>query len=277
MKQIKFLIFILLCSKFVFPQNLVLNPSFEERHTNLQFDNNNKYLCDFWFVPNFSTPDYIAIHNGIQEIKQSECLNNLSPNDGNACIGLVLFGWCGGYLEQITGTLSEPLIKDSLYKISFNLQFVGEISLYRIKLIGIKFSKNKKLYPYYIDEFNPFYKDMYREKEKYKADVEINILNTFDTTTWINYEIVYKARGSENFFTFGLFYQSDNIFELKIEKMVNTWTKGSKKEYRFYRRHGSNSFIEISPNIKNKRIQIDQKSHAASYYLIDKVEIVPLK
>lgn len=251
-------------------QNMVNNPSFEEYYTNMSYSNKDTFLCKYWSIPNYSSVDYInKLRINICRNTNDSIILNQAPSSGDAFIGFVLFEW-GGYLEQITGSLSASLIKDSLYEISFQLRFVGEVSLYRTKIIGVKFSDNKKIYPTYFDEFYTFYDIMYKET-KVKADIEFNVLNTFDSTMWIKHKGVYKAKGGENFFTFGLFYQENRQFNKSIEKLQAKRLKGAKQEYRFYKRNVSCSIIEVSPTISLE--QVAQKTHCASYYLIDDVSI----
>lgn len=260
-----------------YAQNLVKNPSFEEYHlelTETDFKKNKDYfICKDWFIPNYSSVDYLNhTRSNICRTKNDSIVLSQSPSHGDACVGLILLGGTG-YLEQIMGSLSSPLQKDSLYKINFKLRFIGEVSFYLTKLIGMKFSSNRILYPH-LDEFFISYDEMFKET-KLKSDIEFNIINSFDTTMWVEYEGIYKAGGGEQFFTFGLFYQEDTQFNRSIKKLQQKRTMGLKQEYRFYKRRLPKRIVEVNPRLIFD--QVSTKFHGTSSYLIDEVAIVPVK
>jgi len=116
-----------LCSSFIFSQNLILNPSFEDSN-NCPAKTGSFHLdVKDWEIPTEGSTDYFSTcskkmstkhnFNGRQEVY-----------DGNAFVGFYMFA-PDDYREYITAKLSEPLQKDKKYIVSFMVSLADKAGL----------------------------------------------------------------------------------------------------------------------------------------------------
>ncbi len=133
-------------------QNLINNGDFEEYvfcprgYTKTSI----KELLPFWLIPNKGTTDYFN-ECGVKESKiPSNYFGKLKSASGKGYVGL----HCGGmpntkeynknYREYISMELTQPLIKDSIYCVSFYYA-IAPNSQNTINELGVYFS-NEKVY-----------------------------------------------------------------------------------------------------------------------------------
>ncbi len=179
-------------------QNLVLNPSFEEYE-----------IC-----PNMPNP-YLEVHIANWDITISAdyfntCSDNpvLSPpdivygyqmpKDGEAYAGIFFVrpeqeGCC----EYLIGRLSEPLEKDSFYRVRIYISF-AEQSSYACDCIQVLLSEE---YHYTYETFG----QIYATPQLYTTEI------LQDTASWRELCWIYQANGGEHFITIGNFLQDSEV------------------------------------------------------------------
>ncbi|MFA6951260.1 MAG: hypothetical protein WCQ70_11310 [Lentimicrobiaceae bacterium] len=259
----------LLLSISTFAQNLVINPSFEDSivvNTIRPFsskgwlDDVAYSSVDLFSAANFEDSGY-AVPNTY--------LGFHHAYDGDSFIGLLLFSWSGN-LEHITGSLSSPMLKDSLYQISFHIKYPGDSCMIYSKFIEVLFSGTKPKSKF----GEPFFERCFSEKCPV-ADLKINIEETVTNKDWVKCQAVYKAKGNEKYFTLGIFYQNKDFF--KLSKKYNSTLLDYKKQSKFLR---NTELFPVFIN-KNQHVDLTNKSYAyrfniaTAYYFIDDVFIEP--
>ena len=115
-------------------QNLVPNSSFEEYHDcPVQLFNNLENSCDLWFNPNTSYPEYMnSCYSTLPNTQAGVPYNNNGfqfAHTGQAYSGMYIWGIPNGSYKNIRAyievQLTEPLEKDSIYKVSSILVLEG--------------------------------------------------------------------------------------------------------------------------------------------------------
>ena len=256
-----FLLFLIINKQY--GQNLILNPSFEvfakDKYGNL-------YAQD-WLVPNTSTIDYYSI---ISNTKFYSIPNNFlgfhPAYEGSAYIGFVLFNW-SGEMEHYTGTLKEPLKKDSDYQISFYIRYAGDSVWIYSKSIELLFTKESK-----ISLWDTRYQIVYTNGNLLTSNIKIDIEQAYITKDWVKCNAKYKAKGGETIITFGLFYQGDNFIKL-INEYSKDYFKSFEKQVKFINSH------EEYPIFTNKHFKptIQKRDFVFAYYFLDAVSVTPFK
>lgn len=206
------LLVLFLISEFIFSQNFVLNPSFEEhRHcpeSISRFSNN----VSNWSIPTVGSTDYFnscskafgfTNYNGVQ-----------SARTGKGYAGMYTYA-SQDYREYIQGEISETLIKGKTYEITFYIN-LADNSNHALRSFGILMTSKKlsnrlsdtPINPQHISDdvssiqFIPLYsKDFYS-----------------DTNEWIEIKTTYTALGFENFFSIGNFKNNKTTDLLKLKK-----------------------------------------------------------
>lgn len=274
MMRLNVLIIFLGLTKLLIGQNLVVNPSFEDGLDSS--DEDRSIIVKGWMQdPKNSTVDLFTKSDCKRPVYYSiEDTNKRTPApyDSNTYLGFSIFSWTD-YSEPITGTLKSPLLKDSLYIISFYLKYPRDLVMIYSKNIEILFSNKKPE----SNHGEPIFGPVYSEKEPL-ADVRITIEEAVKTDDWIKCKALYKAKGNEIFFTIGLFYQ--NKYFRKLNKKFMQTLDNGKKESKFL---NSTALYPIYPN-PYQNIDLSNKTYAyrvnnvpLAYYYIDDVKISPYK
>lgn len=253
--------FLLLLFKMGYSQNLVLNPSFEEYYTlPYMYTTLDSFFCTNWYNPVESTPDFFTPEAMIGEFGVPyNAFGKHLPFEGKCYIGMILME-SNGYVEHISGTLSEKLEKGKKYNVKFYVKSAGPSSRFYAKNIGIKFSNVKYVLP---SHDWGFYKSMFKNK-KIKADFSYNEFLT--DTTWQKIEGEYIANGEEEYFTIGIFYNAEWNLEDRIDKYMKVYSKPKKKEKFLCR---NQDVLLLNPNYKENE-NFDTES---AYYFIDKISV----
>jgi hypothetical protein len=269
--KLSWIFFLLLPKIFIFSQNLVKNPGFEdynvEKPKNQNFDNNYLPLCSDWYA--VGTVDLFYDNNINHE--QSVAINIFGyhpSKDGKVYAGFCVFKW-DGYHEQLTGTLGRPLLKDSVYMISLYIRYAEKASYMLVQKEGIKFSNNLNQYP---GTYNVWYNEDIITNQV-TADIEFELEDVCDSL-WHKKTLTYKAHGGEKYFTFGFFYQKGSDLRDKIIQYMKAWPKGPKQEWKFLRKNEDNAFFPRNPKYDPNKTVINQKF---AYYFIDDVSVVEIK
>ncbi|MBN2482396.1 MAG: hypothetical protein JXB19_11690 [Bacteroidales bacterium] len=252
-------------TQVVYPQNLVKNPGFEEYHfLPGDFYRSDTFYCKDWFIPNNNSVDFFTLEKpynskGQPYIKPGDHF----PNSGKSYIGLFPFTWYGS-MEQVTGTLIEPLLRDSLYEFHIYLRFEGSSSQFCLKKFEIYFSEKQNIYSLYND---PFYEEMFKFRQ-ITADIVFDISELCDSVYWKQYHAIYKAMGGERFLTLGMFYQEHIDLNSIVDEYRIAWPKGKRRERRFLRKYKDTSILKVNQNY----IPDDIFDNGA-YYFIDDVSL----
>ncbi|MCB0437296.1 MAG: OmpA family protein [Mangrovimonas sp.] len=213
----KLLFIFMLFETFLFSQNLVLNPSFEEFKEcpwKLGMLNNNVY---FWSCPNHGSTDYFRACG-----KSAETYQNYNgrqhPFSGAGYSGLYCYAE-KEYREYVQGQLKDTLVKDKTYEVSFYIS-LAEASTLSLKNITVIFtaerigkpSSNTSMFSNPNAEENKFS----NLSEKYINLNELRVkdygIQTVESHTyfeemesWQKISFTYQAKGFETFFTIGNF------------------------------------------------------------------------
>lgn len=252
----------IVCCNTIKAQNLVLNPSFEEYFSlPKSYTKIDTFFCKYWYLPSDCSPDYFN--------KDSKVLKYSVPNnflgfhpakDGISYIGLIPLVW-DGYMEHITGTLSQPLIKGEEYKVSLFIRHGGSKCYFYVSDLGILFSNSKTPF---LTKSPPFYEDLLQPN----ITASFKFSNSFlMDTSWTQVKGVYKAQGGEKYLTIGIFYEEKWKLESRVSKILLIIDNIHKAE-QFYKKN--QDVLMINPNFKEDSTI---KNQFIPYYFIDDVSV----
>lgn len=265
---------IILLSRTLIGQNLVLNPDFEDV---VQHQGDLSIYLDTFYAKNWFPPT-----GGSVDIYRSNILPkgsnfNLDAHkpfktnvvSGAYCIGLFFLEFMG-QMEHITGTLSQPLASGQKYSVSFYVKMHPTNTPFIPKGMGYKFSQDSIVFePVELGDrgkASPFYDHLFAEHKVY-ADYEIDeyILDT----TWVKYSSAYTAKGGEKYITLGRFAYRDDAKIIKQFKRLRhaPWKD---KMLRFVKSDKS----KVCKRFFDKKVEFDIQG--SNYYYIDLVEVVPI-
>ena len=267
-------------------KNIVYNPSFEEHwYCPPPLPLVDSFPCKGWHSTDFGTPDY---YNSCSITKEFSIKNNsednigfCEPRTGNACLGLAIIGTKHGDMEHIQGHLTEPLIQNQKYIISFWVRLDYQFSDYAAYNIGAFLSQNIKLSDIPKDQ-SDFYTVLMTPR--LKASVANPTYKFIKDTNWVNISGIYIAKGGEKYITIGMFWDDNpNIVKAWEPTHANGVfgidAKGSSgKEFRHFRKALekyallNNTFAER--RYKNATGKIGAK---LAYYYIDDVSVSEIK
>ena len=226
MKYLKIL-FVLLFLPMLYSgqNNLVLNPSFEDRTTACPFPQLGGIrdeMSIYWSSPDALTPDlFQECQNGQYDalgIPQN-FIGRRFAKSGQVYAGIIsLNSAIPGYdNEFVQGKLSFPLSKDSIYCISFWISHADSSNYYiNAQHIGVWFINYKSGYPPIITLNDSL--SFIQQKVAFVPD-------TFyleNDSGWTELKISYKAKGGETYFIIGNFAPTNTInFYYKENTITN--------------------------------------------------------
>ncbi len=198
-------------------QNLVLNPSFEEKIECPHFetaDTGNLHIAKYWHSPG-KTSDYYnacANNNNIIDAKSDVPKNVMGyqyAHTGDGYAGIILMDSSANNLlytvwrEYAEGTLVAPLEKDSIYKVRFYISMADDYSTRATDRIGAYFHQ-QFITPTVYYPGTPFLINA-------KPQVE-NMHNRilYDTAHWTQVCGFFRAKGGESYLTIGNFYDDQH-------------------------------------------------------------------
>ncbi len=185
-------------------QNLIKNPSFEEFVNCPKTLGNFEVDLNYWNTPTEGSTDYF---NGCSTAMGTpKNFNGTQPADfGVGYAGLYLYA-PNDYREYIQAELTETLIKDKKYRISFYVS-LAERSDFAIKEFGVLFCKQQLHIP---TKKELSKKLLYQEKDNAFHSMEIGYSNFYsDTQDWILVHAEFIAKGTEKFMILGNFKSND--------------------------------------------------------------------
>lgn len=216
------LIILIAINNFCFSQNLVPNSSFEI------YKNRPLYLggirpMENWFSPTRGTPDVYKPKPNSVFFTQSNRFGSQTSQDGQLYTNII-FECVMGY-EYVSVRLSESLIKDSLYCISFYKSLMDK-SKFLMNGLGIDLSVekpkiDKKQYVMdcmAVEGRRLFRYEYYKGKNVVKSDEICN-----DKENWTSSIFIYKAKGGEQYLTIGFFseFREADFYNVRSEKKSN--------------------------------------------------------
>ncbi len=277
---------------------------FSEYFHKCYYDQFRVYSCDsfcvkYWYTKidrniyyfsakNTYTANYIIYKDGFKydsvsdkkDYKLYGVPSNLNGDipavSGCAYLGFVPIMW-SGVMNPVTGTLKYPLKKDSTYRFSFYLRNAGLMSYFFLTGLEVIFSKQ-------IDTFSNYpsgsflYQNVFNNTQNWiEPDLFFLLNEKCDSLYWKKYEAIYKARGGEQFFTIGVFFQDEKLIKICQNYLMKF--RNEKWENSFLKTHFKNPlFIKnkcySTVCLKNWGIkQFDLAKRA--FYLIDDVSLIP--
>lgn len=243
---------------FMMSQNVVKNPSFEE------FDNCPQRLGNFdadvihWSTPTDGSTDYF---NGCSKAMGTpKNFNGTQPADfGTGYAGLYLYA-PDDYREYLQAELSEPLLKDEKYQVSFYVS-LAERSDFAIKEFGVLFSKDKMK----MAGKKPISKKkMYQQKGNDYNFMEIGYSNFYsDTKDWILVHTQFTAKGTERYLTMGNFKTNPRTRMFK--------TKRNAKKGAYY--YIDLVIVEPLSKMKTSKNNLAESKSSKDTFALDKTHI----
>lgn len=214
--------FILFFSSFVFSQNLVRNPSFEELKRCSEKLGLFEVNVANWSAPTYGSSD---IFNSCSNHKDTGIPNNYkgmqNAYHGDNYAGIFVLGYPrnGSYREYLQGEFIEPLKKGYHYQLSFYVS-PAEDSDFFIKDLGMSFSLNK----FRIYNSKEIKNPTISHKTYITGFADLTNYNYFSNTKiWTKVSSIYVAKGGERFFQIGNF--KNNRETTKISKGRKTRKK----------------------------------------------------
>ena len=209
-------LFVLLITSICFSQNLVLNGSFEDTEKCAedlqQFDKNVKY----WNTPTSGSTDLFNNCAAFLDLKPTNNYQGSQlPFHGENYAGCYFYG-IDDYREYIQGSLSEPLIKGSRYKLSLEISLADKSDI-AIKDIQVMFTDTIiKSWGTY-----PITKNRIRNKNIETFMVHLSNDDEYlnNKETWIEISIEFIAKKSANYFTIGNF-NSNKLTDKKNQRFL---------------------------------------------------------
>ncbi|MDD3130823.1 MAG: hypothetical protein PHN94_03275 [Bacteroidales bacterium] len=254
-------------------QNILRNGDFEDV---VQNDGDLRiYLDTFyakhWFQPTDCSVDIYRDHS---ICNTSHVMNMLASLDFciNTKSGNYSIGFCpiryDGYMEHLSGVMTEPLKSGITYEVSFSVKYYYEVTIAASKGIGFKMSETPNIFSFSSNQdgkLQPFY-DMLFETQPIFADFQLD--EYIIDTTWRTIKTEYIASGGEMFITFGRFsYENDKKIKRQFKKIRSNMFVGGKTEKIISKNRSlviKNFNNEYSPT----------RSELFNYYFIDDIKII---
>lgn len=192
MKQYLLYIALLIASSGLYAQqNLVLNPSFENNQQNKKgitdIKKGSKTVAH-WSSPTSRHPVLFSLPRKSVAV----------ASEGRSAVGLVLGSskQKKTKLEYVTGELAEPLKKDKVYCVCFDM-ILQRSSKWAATDVGVLFHHDKKV----ISDIS--------DPKSMNASLYANDRDAITNTKWQKYCGYYKASGGEKFLSFGKFGKAE--------------------------------------------------------------------
>ncbi|WP_298509859.1 OmpA family protein [uncultured Kordia sp.] len=208
-----FQLFIFLTSSFLFSQNLVLNPSFEDcMHCERSMGQFDKNVTD-WSTPSKGSTDYFNYkgkknynhYNGYQKSRT-----------GIAHAGIYVFTE-KNYREYVQGTLKETLEKGKEYTVTFYVS-LAEKSTKATTDLDILFTEEKLVKCYHSNYCEKQIKPKKATDKKFRK-VEIDRERFYrEKLGWTKISFTYTASGFENYFSIGNFNSNWKTNKIQIQR-----------------------------------------------------------
>ena len=205
MKKLTIITF-LFFSFIIYGQNLVINPSFENRKDKrciVFLSGFDKLILD-WSTPSFGTPDFfnscssdfgIKNYNGYQK-----------PKTGTTFAGIYTYS-DKNYREYIQGELSKTLVKGENYILTLYLS-LADGSSFVLKDIQVLMTEEKLKPCYNSNACDKAIKPSKATKKQFKLYSNSEEVYFSNKKTWTKFSFEFTAEGYENYFSIGNFYRN---------------------------------------------------------------------
>lgn len=217
MKRITIFLFIFI-NGFIWSQNLVLNPSFEDFYDcpkGISFFHNN---VRHWTIPNNGTTDYF--NSCSEKTGYNNFIGNQKARTGNGYAGIYTF-YKKNYREYIQGVLKRPLLRGKTYRITFYLS-LADSSKYALKELG--FMTTSKEFNAFESKTNINAKVIAERvpKVKYRPIVTEQYLD--NVNEWTKISFTYVAEGFEKYFSIGNFNSNSLTEKRKLVSKADAFS-----------------------------------------------------
>lgn len=205
---LSFCLFLLVGQGALIGQNLVINPSFEER--NCCPDAYSQFHCvKGWTTPNAGTSDYFSSCKlGKYDTRIVKTPDNFfgyqAPKDSTSYTGIYCF-YEDDYREYVQGVLRQPLRKGEVYDFTVHVSLADDCGL-AIRSLGFALLSEPKGNPFFLPLQVPF-QELSLENDQYLSDKE----------GWIKLSASYEAKGGEQFLVIGNFYSNQGTDFISID------------------------------------------------------------
>lgn len=227
--------------------NLVVNPSFEDK---IDFQNTDSGSSWSKCLKNDS-PDYITFtERGEPDFYYRKYIGGLLPYDGDAYVGIFCYrihpvNGIDNVREFIQAPLGHKLIKDTLYTVSIHMALDPESNT-AINNFNVYFSQeaiSKK-----------------REKEMYELYPLVKFKRSFyDSTSWMQLETQYKAKGDEVQIVIGNFLSDKRTGKKKVffeSEMQPKWDLHELEKVAYY-------YVDMVSVVKASETMVVKENKAA--------------
>lgn len=204
----------LLLNCLIYGQNLVINPSFENRKDErciVFLSGFDEFILD-WSTPNFGTPDFfnscsndfgIKNYNGYQK-----------PKTGSTYAGIYTYS-DKNYREYIQGELSKTLVKGENYILTFYLSLADESS-FVLKDIQVLITEEKLKPCYNSNACDKLLKPSKATKKQFKLYSNSEEVYFSNKEVWKKFSFEFTAEGYENYFSIGNFHKNSKTKKQQV-------------------------------------------------------------
>lgn len=204
-------------------ENMVLNPGFEEYYKcpegSIDLDKSHR-LVPNWTYPSFTTPDYFN-KCGLRDARVPTNFAGFSDTkSGDGYMGAILSGSDRDYREYMQGTLKEPMKEGQVYCVSFWFKLAS----------GSKFA---------VDQMSVYFvKQPVANENRTFLNFKGHLNNPAglfldNTEEWVQFCMLYTAKGGETNFIVGNFKNYDNTNYVVTGKDVKN-ARGKKYAYYYF-------------------------------------------
>ena len=254
-------------------QNVLLNGDFEvlSDSTRKKSIYNYKFYFKDWHEPTDCSSD-IFRDSKVCDNKHTRSIEPMlnyciDVQSGNYCAGFVLMSFTGE-TEYLAGRFLSPLVKDSIYKISFWVKYAPDSNCMTTSGLGYKVSRDSIVFKSKIkaiEGLSSNYLDLFGSI-KIRPDFHIDSL--VKNTKWNKITSLYKAIGGERFITFGMFsIENDFQFIQYLKQLKLGYNASRVKKF-------------ISNNTIFKKVDVDlqdiNNNLDENYYYLDNISVEPL-
>ena len=200
----KTIIIFILSSMFSFGQNLVPNSSFElaKSDPSESLSPTNNFTCEEWVSATKGTPDYYTSNRTGNFSAPSNFWGKREPNSGDSYIGITVNHAGQDMYEYLEVKLTQKLIKDNYYCFSL---FISSADI-------PNYSTNELDYILSIDKF---YQPTVGILEEVPNEKFIANKGFIESKNWNQISSCYKAKGGEEYLTFGVLNEKYKKFNVK--------------------------------------------------------------
>ncbi len=227
-KKLFFICFIFANYLFSQDNNLIMNPSFEDKYkcpTKITPVNGKRELVPGWNFPTGAAPDYFnrCHKKGIVGVPKNFAGESHAQH-GNAYMGIILYTKTqANYREYLQSPLLSFMEEGKIYCVSLHYRLSSKSKI-AVDRLGVCFSNTEEINN--SEMYLPKYPEVENEKEKLMDDKE----------EWKELCGVYRALGGENFIIIGNFAKDEDTEreKVKVKKRKNKKNKYKKENAYYY-------------------------------------------